>query len=192
MRESTELYSEEDREKLSKKMNRWALIMLLTALATLTACIVMCICTNTANAAAMERSAIWCSIIGGWIVIYGMTNIVTGAYRERAHAQMLADEPRERVEGEITVTKQWVRLPKSLTFFEVKVKMRPDQIPKREPTPQEDALRQNALQEDPAIANLPRVKTYHVAESRAERLKKSDICALYVTHGYVAAYEVGK
>lgn len=155
-----ELYTDEDMEKLRRKIRRWRIALCAFSALALCVCAAFAAAADTANAETMELAAIVTSIAAGWIVLYCAMFPAENARRELRHAGTLREGKRERVEGKITVTKHWLRIKKSITAREVVVE-----------TP--EGRRQ-----------------FWVVDSRAMRLSRDEPSAICISHGYVAAYEV--
>ena len=154
-----ELYGEADIQKLRRRVKGWRIALGALAAAALAACIVMVALTGTANAAQMELAVIVTDIAAGWVIIYCGTFAAAAVRRELEHALMLEKEERTRLSGTLTVTGQRVLIRRSI------------------------AARQVELRENGEVHRLL------VCESRAKTLEKAEAAALYVAHGYVAAYE---
>ena len=112
-----ELYGRQDLQRLEKTSKRAGLAAALIAAATLAACVLLCCLTDQDNAAFMEKAAVLCSILGGWIVIYLVNNPVRDLRHERGHAEMLLEGERESVEGVLTLSKQRMRIRGSIRFY---------------------------------------------------------------------------
>lgn len=154
-----ELYGEAELQRLRRKVKGWRIALCSFALAALAACVVTAALTNTANAARMELAAVTVSIVAGWIVIYCGIFVEAAGRHELEHAEMLGKEQRTRIVGTATVTDQRVVIRRSITARRVEV------------------------QGDGEVHRLL------VCESRAKALANAETAALYVAHGYVAAYE---
>lgn len=159
---AVELYTDEDVSRLRRKIKAWILSLLAFSLLALGVCVALAALTTTANAQRMEFSAIAVSTVSGWIVLYCAIFTVGTARRELAHAGTLREGERQRVEGRVQVTRRWLRIKKSITALAVDVE-----------TPEG-------------------TKSFWVSRSRAKRLAEAAPTALYICHGYVAAYEVTK
>lgn len=155
-----ELFSDEDIKKLRRKIKNWRLALCVFSALALGACVTFAALATTATAGTMELAAIVTSTVSGWIVLYCAVFTVGGARRELGHAGTLREGERERVEGRTTVTKHWLRIKKSITAREVEVETAEGK------------------------------RAFWVVDSRAGRLSKADPTAIYISHGYVAAYEV--
>ncbi len=157
-----ELYTEADVEKLRKKIRIWAAALGIAAAAALIACIAMAASATTLTAEKMEAAAILTSILSGWVIIYCAIFVIGAARRELGHATTLRTSERERVEGRVSLNGERLRIRKSISARGVEVE-----------TPEG-------------------IKRFWVSQTRAGRLQESDAAALYISHGYVAAYEVSK
>ena len=154
-----ELYGDTDIQRLRRRVKGWRIALGSLAAIALAACVVMVALTNTANAAQMELAVVITDIIAGWLVIYCGIFSAAAVRRELEHALMLEKEERTRITGTLTVTDQRVVIRRSI------------------------AARRVEVQENGEIHRLL------VCESRARALKEAGAAALYVAHGYVAAYE---
>ncbi len=158
-----ELYSDSDMSRLGRKVSVWTRTLCGVAAAALAACVIMAATANTANAGRMELGAVATSTVAGWFVIYCGIFVVSRAKRELAHAKMLKQETRERVEGTVTVTRERLAIRKSIIALRVDV------------------------------AGSAGTKRVLVTEQKGEALAKAaaaGVSAVYTAHGYVAAYEV--
>ena len=156
-----ELYSRQDIERLKKTTKRAGLAAALIAAATLTACVLLCCLTNRDNAAAMEKAAVWSSVLGGWIVIYLYHNPFKDLRYESGHAEMLLEGERTAVEGVLTLSEQRMRIRGSIRFY---------------PLTLQDGEETHRSKVIASRAGLLR-------SLNGRRLR------LYVVNGYVAAYE---
>lgn len=155
-----ELYSDEMIARMDRRIRIWTAALCALAAAALAVCVTFAALTTTANADVMELAAIAVSTGAGWVVIYCAIFVVTAGRRELGHARMLRDEARERVEGEVTVTKEKLLIRRSIRVRRVEVK------------------------------TAEETRRLLVCESRAEALERADTRVLYTANGYVAAYEV--
>lgn len=155
-----ELYDDAVLARLRRKIKYGSAALLALSAGALAACLVLIALTGTENASRMELAAIAVSTVAGWIVIYGSIFVVGDARRELAHARMLHSEPRQRVQGAVTVTKERVVIRRSITVRRVEVR---------------DGGQCHRLL---------------VCQSRAAALTGADCAAVYTAHGYIAAYEV--
>ena len=154
-----ELYGEAELQRLRRKVRGWRIALCSLSLAALTACVVMAALTNTANAAQMELAAVAVDIVAGWIVIYCGIFAAAAGRHELEHAEMLRKEERTRIAGTAIVTDQRVVIRRSIAARRVEVRGNGE------------------------------VHRLLVCESRAKALMEAETAALYVAHGYVAAYE---
>ena len=154
-----ELYGEAELQRLRRKVRGWRIALCSLALAALAACVVMAALTNTANAARMELAAVAVNVAAGWIVIYCGIFVAAAGRHELEHAEMLGKVERTRIVGTATVTDRRVVIRRSIAARHVEVRGNGE------------------------------VYRLLVCESRAEALEKAEAAALYVAHGYVAAYE---
>ena len=116
-----ELYTDAELEKLRRKIKAWTVALAVISAVGLAVCVTLAVLTNTANAQRMELYAIAVSIAVGWFVIYCACFAVGSSRRELAHAGTLRDGERERTEGRVTVTRQRLRIKKSITAKRVRV-----------------------------------------------------------------------
>lgn len=154
-----ELYGDADIQRLRRRVKGWRIALGLLAATALAACVVMTALTGTANADKMELAVIVTDIAVGWVIIYCGFFAAAAVRRELEHALMLGKEERTRITGTLTVTDQRVVIKRSITARRVQ------------------------LQENGQLHSLL------VCESRAKALEEAEAAALYVAHGYVAAYE---
>lgn len=159
-RQIIELYSETDLARLKSRIKRWQTALWILAVCALTVCLVLIVLTGTENAARMEGMVIAVSTIAGWIIIYCGIFVVTAGRRELSHANMLHNEMRQVVQGNVIVTDERVAITRSITARRVEVVM--------------DEETRRLL----------------VCENRADSLAAAGASVLYTAHGYVAAYEV--
>ena len=111
----TELYPAGTADRLEKQNRIWRAITAGVAFASLAACIVLCVLTGTANAAAMELRVCLISLLGGWTVIFLYTHFVTGGKRQLAHLSTLSEEPRKAVTGTVTLDARRIAIRGSIT-----------------------------------------------------------------------------
>ena len=154
-----ELYGETDIQRLRRRVTGWRIALGSLAAIALAACIAMAALTNTANAARMELAVIITDIAAGWIIIYLGAFVTSAVRHELDHALMLGKEERTRITGTPVVTDKRVAIRRGITARRVEVE------------------------------TDGRVQSLLVCESRAKALEKAGAIALYVSHGYVAAYE---
>ncbi len=159
--EIRELYTDADMARMEQRIKTMRTVLWALALGALGVCAALTARTGTLNAQRMELAVIAVSTLAGWLVIYGCIFVLTPARRELAHAVMLRSEEREEVRGALTVTGERVAIRHSIT-----------------------ARRAEACMDDGTTRRLM------VCESRAGAMAAADPAAVYVCHGYVAAYEV--
>ena len=108
------MYSPEDIPRLEKKIRiERALVWGLAGL-TLALCVLCCCLTTTANAERMELIAVICSTVGGWCVIYRRLFGLEETKHELEHARHLLETDLESAEGLLHVTKERLRIKKSI------------------------------------------------------------------------------
>lgn len=157
-----ELYSDADALKLKRKIKIWVFALLLAAAAALAVCSAFAATATTLTAEKAEVSAILTSTFSGWVIIYCAIFVVGSTRRELSHAATLRTSERERVEGKISFNGERLRIKKSISARGV------------------------------TVETADGAKKFWVAESRAGRLKEANASAVYISHGYVAAYEAAK
>lgn len=155
-----ELYDDGRIAGLSRRIKGWTWVLCALSAAALAVCVTLAALAGTANADRMELTAIAVSTLTGWVVIYCATFVVTEGRRELGHARMLREEARERVEGEVTVTREKLIIRGSIRVRRVEVRAAGE------------------------------TRRFLVCESRAGALSAAKARALYIANGYVAAYEV--
>ncbi len=155
-----ELYTDDDMARMRRYIKRRSTALVLLAIVGLAACLALVALTNTANARRMELAAVAVSTVVGWIVLYGALFAALPARRELGHAGMLRRERRQRAEGTVSLTDESFTIRKSVAVRRVLVTRGDEQ------------------------------SRFLVCGSRAEALAAADPAAVYVCHGYVAAYEV--
>ena len=158
-RVTRELYSDADIGRLQKRLTGWKVGLGVLAAVGLAICVTLAALTRTANASAMELSAVLTSTVFGWVVIYFAIFEVTPRRRELGHVMMLRSGERQRLEGTVTVTDERLIIRRSIAIRRVQVQSG-DQV-------------QGAL----------------VIDTRAEALKNAGAAAVYIVNGYVAAYD---
>ena len=161
-RKIVELYSEEDMARLERRVRRHRTALIVLGAAALIACITLATLANIRNAGKLELAAVLVSTVAGWICIYDGVFTVSAGKKEIGHANMLRTEPRERIEGPVTVTDEGFRIRGSIAVRRVE-------------TAPETGARKVLVHED-----------------RAKRLAELPVTAVYVAHGYVAAAEVAE
>lgn len=155
-----ELYSDGDMERMRQREKRWRTALLALGAAALAVCVTLTACTDTLNAPRMELAVIAVSTLAGWVGLYWGIFKLTPARRELAHARMLRTQPRQRIEGTVTVTGEGFAIKKSVAVRRVELR---------------------AGEETERLL---------VCAGRAQALAAANASALYVCHGYAAAYEV--
>lgn len=155
-----ELYSEEEISRMRRRVGRCRAALIVLAAAALAVCAALAMLADAQNASRMEFAAVAVSTAAGWICIYFGIFVVSDGKKEVGHADMLRTEPRERIEGSVTVTDARFRIRNS--------------IPVRRAEVVSEAGPKRVL----------------VHESRAEKLAGLPVTAVYLAHGYVAAVEV--
>ena len=110
METKRELYSPAELVRLQKQKRSWSAALWIFSGAALLGCVLLCLYTNTANAARMERGAVILSTLAGWIVISLGTDVVAARKREAAHVQHMLTGPRETAEGELILTEEVVSI----------------------------------------------------------------------------------
>lgn len=155
------LYSQERRVRLTRKIKALRILLWLLAAAALTACVVLTCCANTANSSVMMLWTMGISTVAGWIVLYLAIFCVGEWKKELAHASHIMEAEQEAVTGTVRVDPRWMRIRKSITVRKVFVR-----------TPEGE-------------------RQFLVNAARAEELRTAgERLTVYVSHGYVAAYEV--
>lgn len=155
------LYPQERLMQLKRKIKTLRIFCWVLAAAALTACVVLTCCANTANSSVMMLWTMGISTAAGWIVLYLAIFCVGAGKRELAHASHLLDGEQEAVTGTVRVDLRRMRIRKSITVQKVFVR-----------TPEGE-------------------RQFLVNAARAGELRGAgERLTLYVSHGYVAAYEV--
>lgn len=157
-----ELYSDEEIERLRRRVRRHTVFVAALAAAALAACIAFAVLANTANAGQMELAAVLTSTLAGWVCIYDGTFIVGAGRKELAHADMLRTEPRTRLAGRVTVGKERLRIRGSVTVRLAEVDTGAEDGPQK----------------------------IYVQENHAKLLQNAGVTAVYTAHSYAAAVEV--
>lgn len=155
------LYSQERRVRLTRKVKTLRLLLWGLAAAALTACVVLTCCANTANSSVMMLWTMGISTVAGWIVLYLAIFCVGEWKKELAHASHIMEAEQEAVTGTVLVDPCRMKLRKSISVRKVFVR-----------TPEGE-------------------QSFLVNAARAEELRRAgERLTVYVSHGYVAAYEV--
>ena len=110
------LYTPEDIRRLEIKKRRWKTALYIIAVGALSVCIALCALTRTGNAAQMEKAVIVLSALAGWLCLYIRRFPVKDTGHEIDHARMLLEGNGEVLSGELTVTKERLRIKNSITF----------------------------------------------------------------------------
>ena len=156
-----ELYSRERLAALERKRNLTKRLLWLLALAALAVCIILTILTDTRTLYRHLLACVCISVGAAWIIIYFGIYTVRDGGRELDHARHLEGEPRETVEGKVSLQKLKVRIRNSITLRKLRVE----------------------------TAEGPVSLSVHI--DKAEQLRKAGPwLRLWVVHGYVVAYEV--
>lgn len=113
---SGRLYSSEDIRRLEKKKKNSAAALLICAGVTLAACVALALLATTATSAAVEKAVILLSGGGGCVLLYFRRFVAADTDHELRHAQMLAGDKGETVQGMLTVTKTRMHIVNSITF----------------------------------------------------------------------------
>ncbi len=158
-----ELYSSDELKQMEQTNRRWIIGLSIFSAAALAVCISFALRTQTLNAMQMELSAVAVSTVAGWIVLYFALFRVRTGRREIQHAAMLQDETRDRYAGTVSLLKEQFLIRKSVPVQRV------------------------AVQEE----NGEMVKLL-ICRNKSKTLEQAHPTAVYVTHGYVAAYEVAQ
>ena len=156
------LFPPEYLEKLKKRIRIRSTALWILGAAALAVCVTFCCIAGTATYRPLMFWTVGVSTVTGWIIIYQYVFCVRQAKRELAHAVNLGDpEEWEPVEGVMELTKQFFRIRGTVNMRRVKVK-----------TEEEE-------------------RTLNVCASRSRLLERvgSEV-TLYVSHGYIAGYEV--
>ena len=156
-----ELYPPDRLEKLDRRRRTVKGILWGLIAAALAVCVFLTTRVNTHNVYKMLLSCICVSVGTAWIVIYFGIYMVRDARREIEHAKFLTEGEREIVEGRVILIRLKVRLRNSVTLRKVRVE-----------TAEGD-------------------RNLNVDIDKAPQLKKAgEFLRLYVSHGYIVAYEV--
>lgn len=117
----SEIFTDADTERLRKKIKLWIIALCIAAAAALAVCSVLAATVTTANAESSEFRTIIISTLSGWVIIYCAVFVVGSARRELAHSKTLSEGERERFEGKVTVTRERLRIKKSVCARGVEV-----------------------------------------------------------------------
>ena len=107
-------YRQEDLIRLENKFKRERVIVCALAAVTLALCVLFCCLADSRNAARMELYTVIASTLGGWLVIYRRLFCMQAAKHEREHAQHLLETELSSLRGRLTVTKERLRIKKSI------------------------------------------------------------------------------
>lgn len=158
-----ELYSSDELHRMEERNRHWIIGLSIFSIAALAVCISFALRTRTLNAMQMELSAVAVSTVAGWIVLYFALFRVRTGRREIQHAVMLQDAERDRYEGTVSLQKEQFLIRKSVPVQRVEVR-----------------------DENGEVARLL------ICRNKSAALAQARPTAVYVTHGYVAAYEVAQ
>lgn len=156
-----ELYSPQRLARLDRRRRVVKRLLWALALAALAVCVFLTSRVNTHNIYKMLLSCICVSVGTAWIIIYFGTYMVRDAGRELEHAAFLADGERELVEGRVVPLKLKVRIRNSVTLRKIRVET-------------ETGNRDLSID----IEKAPQLR------------RAGEYLRLYVSHGYIVAYEV--
>ena len=156
-----ELYSPQRLGRLDRRRRVVKRLLWALALAALAVCVFLTSRVNTHNIYKMLLSCICVSVGTAWIIIYFGIYMVRDAGRELEHAAFLAEGERELVEGRVVPLKLKVRIRNSVTLRKIRV---------------ETATGNRDLSID--IDKAPQLR------------RAGEYLRLYVSHGYIVAYEV--
>ena len=156
-----ELFDADRLRKVGQRRKTIKLLLWLLAFAALGVCVYLTTLVNTRNIYRMLLACICVSVGTAWIIIYFGIYYVRDAGRELEYAEHLTEGEREIVEGRVSLVKLKVRIRNSVTLRKVRVET------------------------DHGPVSL----SIHI--DKADQLKKAGkYLRLYVTHGYITAYEV--
>ena len=122
MERMNELYSREALARLRKRNRVWRVVLAALGGATLVACALLCAFLRPRNAGAMLGRILLISTLGGWAVIALWLNVLLPGRREAAHEAHMLDGPAEYDEGVVTVTREWLRIPKSAPMLRAELR----------------------------------------------------------------------
>ncbi len=154
-----ELYGKANIEALRKKTARWIAMAVGIVVLTLALCVGFCVCTRTANAERMLAYTIVTSILGGWTALTIRIFVIDELIYARKHTEAMLTDPRERVSGTFTVTKERVRIKRGVTMRKVKVD------------------------------GAPGVASLQLYEGLANRFPQTGVTAVETVYGFIVAYE---
>ncbi len=118
----TELYSPDELPRLRRRNRIWLAALLAFALAALAVCVFFCLRATTLSAAAMQKRVIVLSTLSGWAVIALWLELLLPQRREARHVAHMLGGARETDEGELTVTKTLLRIPRSAPMLQAELR----------------------------------------------------------------------
>lgn len=113
-------YSRELADHMTHKAHMLQRILWALAGMGLGVCITLCCLVNTANAAAMQMAVIAVSVLVGWIVILLYALVFKPTHAEAEHMNGILKDAQEEHEGWLTVTPNWISIPKSITVRNIR------------------------------------------------------------------------
>lgn len=156
--EIIELFQDKDIEEMQKRVRRQKLALMILALLALAVCLVLIFCTGTQNAPYMEIATVGVSTLAGWVIFYRAIYAIMPLKRELSHAQMLHEEPREVVVGEVAITDERIFIRRGITARRLEVR------------------------------GADRTAKVLMCESRLKILDGVGQATFYTCHGYLAAF----
>jgi len=96
--------------------------LLVLALLLLALCVILCLQATTLTAAAMQRRVIVLSTLGGWAFIALWLELLLPQRREIVHETHMLNGDREYAEGELTVTGELLRIPRSAPLMKAELR----------------------------------------------------------------------
>ena len=155
----TALYGPGELSRLERKIRYTRILCWTLGLAALTACVVLCVKTDSGNADRMELACIGIWTVVGWLVLYLRRFTLAEARFERQHAGMLSQGEAETLRGRVTVTQERLRIVNSIRITIV------------------------------LLENEEGKRRLKVCSSRARALREAgDVLTLYLVNGYIAGY----
>lgn len=118
----TDLYTMDEARRMKKRADFGRAAALALALISTAACAVLCFFVNTQNAHALFAAVLMVFTLGGWAAIVINRLISRPARAEAAHMQGILAGEREEMEGEITLQKNVLQIPKSIQVQKVHLK----------------------------------------------------------------------
>lgn len=159
--EIIELYAPEYLNRKREKNRKLLWFLALLALVGIGVCIALCIGVNTKNSIRRMLWTIAVSALTGWIIIYYYVYSYRATKREIVHGMHLQEGERTTLEGEIEVSKLAYRIRGSVN------------------------IRKVTVQTDGGS------RTVNICATRGKELSAAGKrLKLWISHGYVAAYEV--